>query len=145
MAKSKYDAVVRPYLFMIEGWMRDGLTLDQVAANLRISKTTLIKYRGEHPELLAALNTGKEYADIQVENALFRNALGFHYTEEAVTHKGTVVTITRYQPPSNAAIIFWLKNRLPAKWRDKAEVEHDVTQSLADILQRAWTDAPERG
>lgn len=38
MAKSKYDAVVRPYLFMIEGWMRDGLTLDQVAANLRIKK-----------------------------------------------------------------------------------------------------------
>lgn len=136
--KGKYASHVQPKLALIEGWLRQGLTLDDVAHNLGISPVTLFKYRDAHPELSEALKNGKEVADIVVENALYRNATGFYFKEEAVTHNGHVVTIERYQPPNNTAIIFWLKNRKPAQWRDKQEVTHEVTESLADVLAKAW-------
>lgn len=134
----KYETHVAPKLAVIEGWARDGLTLDQIASNLGISKTTLIKYRDQHPELLTALKSGKDQADVQVENALFREATGYHYFEETVTNKGEVVRVQRYARPSVTAQIFWLKNRRPDKWRDKQEHKHEVTQSLADVLMEAW-------
>ena len=31
---------------------------------------------------------------------------------------------TQYIPPSDTAMIFYLKNRSPIKWRDKQELEH---------------------
>lgn len=126
MAHSKYDRVVQPSLAVIEGWMRNGLTLDQVASNLRISKTTLIKYRDEHPELLNALKAGKEEADIAVENALFKAATGYTFTDEVATPSGKVVRVTKYEKPNTTAQIFWLKNRKPKDWRDQKTVEHST-------------------
>lgn len=137
VAKGKYERVVQPKLLVIEGWARDGLTLDQIAGNLRISKTTLIKYRGEHNELMNALKSGKEESDTAVVNALFRSAIGFSYTEEMITPQGRVVEVHKFQAPSTTAQIFWLKNRRPEQWRDKREVEHGGTISLADVLLRA--------
>lgn len=38
-----------------------------------------------------------------------------------------------HYPPDTTAAIFWLKNRQPAKWRDKKEVENLV--KLGDELE----------
>lgn len=138
MAKGKYERLVQPKLLVIEGWARDGLTLDQIAANLRISKTTLFKYRDEHNELSDALKSGKEEADTHVVNALYKSATGFYYNEDTVTHQGDVVSVRKFQAPNTTAQIFWLKNRRPEQWRDKQELKHDVTTSLADVLTQAW-------
>jgi hypothetical protein len=32
--------------------------------------------------------------------------------------------IRKFYPPDTTAAIFWLKNRAPAQWRDKQEIEH---------------------
>lgn len=122
MALDKYESHVKPKLLVIRAWSRDGLTLDQIASNLQISKTTLIKYRKKHRELMNALKTGKEEADVVIENSMFKSAMGFNYKEQVVTNKGDVVTVEKFHPPSVTAQIFWLKNRKPQQWRDKQEV-----------------------
>ena len=36
----------------------------------------------------------------------------------------TKVQTIKHYPPSETAMIFWLKNRDPENWRDRQEVEH---------------------
>lgn len=120
MAKSKWNDV-KDKLILIEGWARDGLTNEQIADNLNIGKTTFYKLLKEHSELSELLKKGKENIDYQVENALLQNALNGNITAQ----------------------IFWLKNRRPAKWKDKREDELNseeltkVEQLLSKIKEEA--------
>lgn len=124
MAKGKYQEwITSEGLLKIEGWARDGLTDEQIAENMEISPSTLYEWKKKYSEISEALKKGKEVVDRQVENALLKSALGFHYTEEMVTNKGEVVQVKKYEKPNVTAQIFWLKNRKPDVWRDKRETE----------------------
>ncbi|GAA0817690.1 transposase [Clostridium tertium] len=128
MAKSKYELIVKPKLIVIEGWARNGLTIEQISKNLGISKVTFYKYMNEHNELSERLKKGKEVIDIEVENALLKRALGYKYNEvtKELTDEGLQVTkiVTKEVQPDTTAQIFWLKNRKPEDWRDKKDIEH---------------------
>jgi hypothetical protein len=128
--KSKYDTHVKPYLDEIQGWAMSGLTDEQIADNLGLSARTLYEYKNKYPQFLQALKKGKDIADAQVVNSLFRLATGFTYHEEATTTTGEVVTVQKYSKPNTTATIFWLKNRQPDKWRDKTEVKADIAQTV---------------
>ncbi|MEB7449883.1 helix-turn-helix domain-containing protein [Staphylococcus chromogenes] len=114
-------------LVQIQGWARDGLTMDQIAYNMGITKPTLYKWQKKNDNLVNALKVGRDSTDRQVENALFKNAIGFHYTEEQITDDGEVVEVQKYSKPNTTAQIFWLKNRKPDEWREKQNVEHEGT------------------
>lgn len=134
MAKSKYESIVKPKLIVIEGWARNGLTIEQISKNLGISKVTFYKYMNEHNELSERLKKGKEVVDIEVENALLKRALGYKYnevTKELFKDKETgeeelkvTKVVTKEVVPDTTAQIFWLKNRKPEDWRDKKDIEH---------------------
>ena len=70
--KSKWDEYVKPKLFLIECWKRDGLSDEQICKNLGVGKDAFISYKAKYPELVDALKKGKEVADYEVENALFK-------------------------------------------------------------------------
>lgn len=123
-------------LLLIQGWARDGLTLEQIAYNMGIGRSTLIKWRKENISIVDALKKGKEVTDREVENALFKRALGFYYTEEQVTNDGRVVELTKYMRPDTTAQIFWLKNRKREQWRDKQEFNHQADVSKTIDLSR---------
>lgn len=121
---------------MIEGWARDGLTDEQIAKNIGISRSTLNEWKKKYSDISDALKKGKEVIDRQVENALLKRALGYKYketTRELITDKQTgiselVVTkvVEKEVVPDTTAQIFWLKNRKPEEWRDKRQVEEKV-------------------
>lgn len=129
---------------MIEGWARDGLTEEQIAANMGISRSTLSEWKKKHSDISDTLKRGKEVVDRQVENALLKRALGYRYketTKELVTDKDTgyselVITkiVEKEVQPDTTAQIFWLKNRKPSIWRDRAQVDIDAEFSKVDKL-----------
>lgn len=125
---AKYQNWIEPEgLLKIEGWARDGLTNEQIAGNMGISRETLNQWSKKYPDISDALKKGKEVVDRQVENALLKRALGYEYEEKKV-EKGpdgskTTVTIKEVVPDTTAQI-FWLKNRKPEQWRDKRDIEH---------------------
>lgn len=128
MAKSKYHTHVEPRLIEVEGWARDGLTDEQIAHNLGISKVSLYKYMDEHVELFELIKKSKEVVDREVENALLKNALGYETEEvtEEFDANGNLISSKRIKKrvaPNTTAQIFWLKNRKPADWRDKKDVD----------------------
>lgn len=118
-------------LGLVEGWKRDGLTDEQIARNLGVSKHTLIKWKKNIPDFLDAIKKGKEVSDYELENALHKSAVGYYYEEETVTNKGEVVKIKKYEHANPTSLIFALKNRLPHKYRDK--VEQEITNRNIEI------------
>lgn len=110
-------------LILLEGWARDGLTEEQIAKNIGISRQSLWKWKEKEVDILNALKKGKEVVDIEVENALLKRALGYNYDE--ITYENGVETkrVTKQVAPDTTAQIFWLKNRRKQQWRDKVEVE----------------------
>jgi transcriptional regulator with XRE-family HTH domain len=135
MAKGKYEQwLTEEGLLQLEVWARNGLTDEQIAANIGISRSTLNEWKNRFSDISDTLKRGKEIVDIQVENALLKRALGYTYketTREAQFNPQTeqyemVVTkeVTKEVVPDTTAQIFWLKNRKPEEWRDKKDVEH---------------------
>ncbi|HHX11950.1 MAG TPA: helix-turn-helix domain-containing protein [Clostridiales bacterium] len=122
-----HEWITEEGLLKIEGWARDGLVDEQIAENIGIRRETLYAWKKRYPNVSNALKRGKEVIDRQVENALLKRALGYKY-EEVKTEEselGTRITRTiKEVVPDTTAQIFWLKNRKPAEWRDKRDVEH---------------------
>lgn len=141
MAKGKYEEWLQPEgLLKIEGWARDGLTDEQIAYNMGISAATLYNWKAKYFEILESLKRGKEVVDRQVENALLKRALGYSYVEttkemvdihdpttgQVIGHEMQVTKkVTKEVAPDTTAQIFWLKNRKPADWRDKRDIQVD--------------------
>ena len=128
-------------LALVTGWARRGLTDEQLAKNMKISRSTLSVWRKNYPELDKALEYNKDIADIQVENSLFKRATGYDYDEETwFKDKETgelILTkkITRHVVPDTAAQIYWLKNRRPDLWRDRpATVANDAENTLINYF-----------
>lgn len=148
MAKSKWEQV-KDKLTLVEGWAREGLTDEQIAKKLGISKTTLYKYENEHTELFELLKKGKEVVDYEVENALLKRALGYEYEEKTYETKYNERTdkleekltkrVRKQVPPDTTAQIYWLNNRKPKQWRNKQDINlSDNGMSLADAIQKAY-------
>ena len=129
-------------LILLEGWARDGLTEEQIAKNIGISRQSLWKWKEKEVDILNALKKGKEVVDIEVENALLKKALGYTITlhKQKVTKDGDVVDIEEevHIAPDTTAQIFWLKNRRKAQWRDKVEVETnaDELNKVKELLSK---------
>ena len=136
MSKSKWPQV-EENLILVERWMRDGLTEEQVCTNLGISVATLNKFKKQHIELAKVLKKGRDIAVTEVENALFKRALGFSFDEtkvsirmvDGVETKFTEKT-TKYQIPDVAACSILLKNTDKERgWSDnpqKIELERQM-------------------
>ncbi|MEJ7478324.1 helix-turn-helix domain-containing protein [Staphylococcus pasteuri] len=137
--KGLYEKLdIESKLGLVEGWKRDGLTDEQIAKNLSVSKHTLIKWKKNIPNFLDAIKRGKEVSDYELENALHKRAVGYYYEEETVTNKGNIVKIKKYEHPNPTSLIFALKNRLPHKYRDK--VEQEITQKNIEINIGEYND-----
>ena len=52
MAKGKYKYWLTPEgLLKLEGWTRDGLTEEQIASNMGISRSTLNEWKKLYPDI----------------------------------------------------------------------------------------------
>jgi transcriptional regulator with XRE-family HTH domain len=137
MAKGKYEEWLTPDgITRLEAWARDGLTDEQIANNMGVSIATLYNYKRDHLVILEALKRGKEVVDIQIENALFKRASGYYFTEEVSTKNG-IERIEKYSHPDTTAQIFWLKNRKPKEWRDKQEMDLAIKELPKIVLKRS--------
>jgi len=137
-----HDWITEEGLLKIEGWAKDGLIDKEIADKIGINERTLTRWKDRFPELMSALKKGKEVVDRQVENALLKRALGYEYEEVKTiveksnddpekTKRKIEKTIKKVIPDVTAQI-FWLKNRKPAEWRDRRDIEHSGNIDISD-------------
>ena len=116
----------------------------ELADFFRISEATLNNWKLKHKGFLESLKKGKEEADANVAESLYQRACGYEHPETHISNYKGVITqteITKHYPPDTAAAFIWLKNR--AGWKDKAEVEHKGTVTLAMAIHKALGKKPE--
>lgn len=140
MAKGKFNKwLTADGLLQLEAWARDGLTDEEISKNIGISRSTLSEWKNRFSDISDALKKGKEIVDIHVENSLLKRALGYEYievTKELVNGQMVAVKeVTKHIMPDVTAMIFWLKNRNPEKWRDSRQLraEASVRSPFSDL------------
>ena len=111
---SIYKTRIEPQLKMISLHFESGGSLAELARRLSVSPSTLRRCAAKHPELAEAINGAaacrREARDDEVENALFKRAVGFEQPDG------------KFSAPDVRAAIFWLRNRRPQEWSDKPAV-----------------------
>lgn len=113
-------------LALLSGWRRQGVPLLTIATEcIGISKTAFWGWYHESENLRKAMAVSLDIANANVENALYRRAVGYdHQEEEWGMVEGELRRIrvfTRHIPPDTKAIMQWLFNRLPNRWRAQQE------------------------
>jgi hypothetical protein len=102
-----------------------GATDEQIADFFGVSVPTIDNWKKAHPAFLGALKESKAALDTKVERSLYERAMGYsHPAVKILTVAGQVeqVPYVERYPPDTTAMIFWLKNRKPAEWRDRQEI-----------------------
>lgn len=104
-----------------------GATDAEMADFFEVTVSTFALWKVTYPELSDALKDSKEIADRRVETALYNRAMGYTHEETDIRVVDGAVVMTpmlKHYPPDTTAAIFWLKNRKPQEWRDRAQVDH---------------------
>lgn len=104
-----------------------GLTDKQMAEIIGVTEQTVNNWKKANPSFFESLKSEKEIADAKVERSLFERATGYSHAEDKIFNDNgqpLVVPTIKHYPPDTTAAIFWLKNRKPAEWRDRQDIEH---------------------
>lgn len=146
IAKGKYHIWLQDdNLIRIESWARMGLTNEQIAKNIGINADTFYTWLKKYPEISESIKKGKAPIDFEVENALFKRAIGYEYEEietiiEEIDGKQRkrIKKIKKVALPETSAMIFWLKNRKPEQWRKlNPVVEAKLNAETEKLLKEA--------
>jgi len=126
---------------------RAGLTDQEMADELHVSKTSLENWKNKFKDFQSQLLDWKAEADEKVLHSIFNRAMGYNYDAEKpmVVSTGDFrqkIQIAHYKehvPANVTAAIFWAKNRIKG-WSDKQEIgltdkegnDRNFTISFAD-------------
>lgn len=144
--EDKWTARILPNLHKIPE-MALTMTQGQIADELGVSRSSWDNYKAQHPELLAAIDKGRERLVQSLKDALREKALGFHYDETKTTQKkvgsNTQVVVerySRYSPPDIGAIHLLLKNNDP-EWRNDDFETLQIKKKQVEIAQQKADDS----
>jgi hypothetical protein len=137
-----YDAVRFPHI--ANALCKEyGFTTDQMGRVFGVSPRTVTDWIGKYPDFKSAVQAGKdEFDGVKVENALLKLALGYEYEETSVRSvqlkgfdgeghkirvpaKETTKTF-KVLPPNAKALLFWLTNRQPDRWKMVTTVNANI-------------------
>ncbi len=107
MAESKYNESFPERAMDLAS---DGLTDSQIAYRLGVSRSSFYNYKRQYPELVEAIESGRDVVDGKVENSLLRQALGdYTITTHVTDHEGRTRTTVKDAVASLKAIVIWLE------------------------------------
>lgn len=148
---SLYQPDTMPYQAYIM-CAQHGATFAELAAIWGITASTVSDWVNEYPDFAKAIRAGRDAFNVgQIEQSLVKRALGFEYEEvstksiqykikslqdgKEISKLVPAVEVTRTKKlvaPDVAAIIFYLKNRDPERWKDKM-AELSISGDIGDV------------
>lgn len=107
-----------------------GATDKELADFFGVVERTINYWKYEYPEFLQSVKGGKDVADANVAESLYKRANGYEHAAikifaDAKTGAVLKVPYIERHPPDTMACIYWLNNRQrkTKKWRQKQEHE----------------------
>ena len=108
-------------LLRLQRWAMHGLSIEQIAEQVKVSQSTLRRWMEQEPQIKQAITNGGEAALAAVENALFKKA----------------------QAGDLGAMCFYLKNRDPKHWSEHPELRgYDGKVIFVDDIPKTTASAP---
>lgn len=134
------DWVTEEGCILLEGWKRQGCSLEEIAERVGVQSATLKSWMNRSPEIREILSRRSGVTEFQVESALLKKALGYESIEKKVeiSAKGErkEVETTKQIAPDMSAISLWLKKRRPERWGDGAAGEDKPENNLTELLEQ---------
>jgi hypothetical protein len=151
---SKWETHVLPFLDRIPKLRKQGFHEAQIAKHLGVGYATFMEYKNRYPDLTEALKKGKTELIEDLEDTLYRKALGLiktkdikKYIKKTKNGEETRIeeTIKEYAPDTGA-LVFSLKNLAPDKWKDRRDYEMDETSTkdFVDSIDKLITNIKTR-
>lgn len=116
----------------VEKLCKLGATDEELADFFNVDVSTVNNWKIEHPEFFESIKAGKDLADANVASSLYHRATGYsHEDVDIKMYEGKIIEtkLIKHYPPDPTSMIFWLKNRQSAKWRDKQEIDQKTEHS----------------
>lgn len=140
MAKGVYKNWIEgDGLIKIQGWVRKGLSNDQIAENMGIDRATFYRWANKYSDFGDVLKRTKEITVYEVEDAMFKAAKGYFVEEtKTITNKDgktlRIETNKKWIPPNTTAQIFYLKNKDPDNWRERNDLSLTASNGVLESL-----------
>lgn len=142
--KSKYETHVMPNLERIPKWRRDGMTEEWVAKKCGVAYSTLKEYINKYSALSVAIKKGRENLVEELEDSLYKRAMGFSFEEIKEEYESNFLTkktkTIKFVAPDTGALIFALKNLRGDKWKNHDSItitdeNDDIVPTFEDALK----------
>lgn len=129
----------------VQQWVQEGIVDHEIAARLGIARSTLYDWKNEYSDFADAFERGNNHRHQNVINSLYKRCMGYEYTEttkepqEAKSDDPSkpgkikmVITkkVKKQVAPDTGAIEFYLTNKLPDEFKNKSEVNNNISGSL---------------
>ena len=111
-----------------------GATNPQLGDLFGVSHQTIDNWSKRYKSFFDAIKRGKAEADANVAQSLYKRATGYEHEDEHILSNGKKIKYTKKYAPDNVAMIFWLKNRQSALWRDK--INHEVSGKDGEAIEQ---------
>lgn len=130
--KDVWTTTIEPNLDNIKKWLKKGSLESDIIKNLGISSSSYYKYKAEKTELMDIVSSVRELQCEQIQNALFKKAIGFHETDTKTSWKKPLGEdddkaefvykdeFKKYYPPDVSAGLILLKH-----WDKKQQWTND--------------------
>ena len=138
---SKYNKDPKWFDFHVEHYRKQGISDHQIAKNLGIAKQTFYEYLKKYQDFADAYKRGKKQIVAQLENAMYKRALGYEYeevtTEVKTDDKGQIKEkhikkVKKHYAPDPTANIFILTNLRNDKYKRNPDlkINSDDSQTI---------------
>lgn len=127
-------------LILLEGWAKDGLTMDQIAERIKISRRTLYNWQEKHVPILHALRAGKEVADYEVSNSLHKRATGYSYDEN--TYERVTMGREEYDEILEVELAIWDEKNSKASRNERDLFILSVPRTKLIVTKRVTKHVP---
>lgn len=135
------------YVKQVKKLCKLGMIDKEIAEFFDVALSTLHKWKLEYPDFYFSMQEGRNFADANVAQALYRRAMGYsHKAKKFFNNNGVVIEqeYTEHYPPDTTACIFWLCNRQPQLWkRNKPDNPEEIDITPSKVVFEV-TDARKR-
>lgn len=142
------DWLTEDKLILLSGWVKEGLTNEQLVEKMGINRSTFYRWKDEFKDFKDILKRTKEVVDYEVENALFKRAMGqtIELEEQRLGRDGVIITLKKkmYIPPDTLALMYWLNNRKSSHWRNKQEIVNTNFEGFDTLAEKLKINEEEK-
>ena len=124
-----------------------GATDEELANFFEVNEATINRWKIKYPDFWDSIKKGKDIADAEVAESLYKRATGYEAPDvdiRVIESKIVETPLVKHYPPEPTAMIFWLKNRQRAKWRDRQDIDMNVDMSLSAEMEEARNRAKKK-